>query len=69
MRSKSDIEQELAKVRADVRLGYPPATVFANAPLALIQVELKARISVLQWFLEGINWDEDDGANPTSGCS
>ena len=33
----------IAEVENDERFHYPPAQVFSNAPLALIQVELKAR--------------------------
>jgi len=52
MRTKKEIEAKLADVESDERLGYEPANVFVNAPLALIQMDLEARQSVLKWVLE-----------------
>lgn len=40
---------ELAKIKADERLSYPNASVYSNAPLALMQVDLKARVQTLEW--------------------
>jgi len=36
-------EAGITEVEGDPRFGYPPARVDVNAPLALIQVDLKAR--------------------------
>ena len=58
MRSKADIEKEIANIKADERHNYPPALVQINAPLALIQVALQSRIDALEWVLEGNYWDE-----------
>jgi len=52
MRSKKDIEKKIEELQEDERLGYPNATVFSNAPLALIQLSLKAKLDALNWALE-----------------
>lgn len=76
MKSRDEILAEIARINADDRLAGRPATVFNNAPLALIQVELKARRDALQWALEGapraalprlyplIRFDNGDPENP-----
>ena len=76
MKSRDAIQAEIARINADDRLAGPPATVFNNAPLALIQVELKARRDALQWALEDapraalpklyplIRFDDGDPENP-----
>ena len=46
------LRAEIKKIEADERFKYPPATVFSNAPLALIQVELKSRHRVLTQVLK-----------------
>lgn len=48
---KEEIEKKLAELKADERLYYPTATVFANAPLALIQLSLSSQINTLEWVL------------------
>jgi len=53
MRSKHDIQTLLDKLTSDDRLSDPPANVFINAPLALIQLELEAKITILKWVLSG----------------
>lgn len=50
-----DINAEIARLKADDRLDGPPAQVQINAPLALIQVFLRARIGALEWVLESIS--------------
>lgn len=52
MKRKEEIEERLAELKADERLGYPPANVNVNAPLALIQVALKNEIMALSWVLK-----------------
>lgn len=52
MKTKVEIEKRLAELKADERLSYPPANVFTNAPLALIQVALKNEIMALTWVLK-----------------
>ncbi len=37
--------------REKERLSYPPADIFSNAPLALIQVALKNQRDTLKWIL------------------
>lgn len=45
------IREELNIVVSDERLSYPTATVFENAPLALIQLQLKTKRDTLLWVL------------------
>ena len=52
MKSREEIEKRIAELKADERLGYRPANVFTNAPLALIQVALKNEIMALNWVLK-----------------
>lgn len=52
MRSKESIEKKLAEVKKDDRLSYPKATVFTNAPLALIQLSLETTVDILTWVLQ-----------------
>jgi|SaaInlStandDraft_4_1057021.scaffolds.fasta_scaffold224283_1 hypothetical protein len=52
MKTREEIEKRVAELKADERLGYPPANVFTNAPLALIQVALKNEIMALTWVLK-----------------
>lgn len=49
---KADMEKELKELKSDGRLSYPDASVMINAPLALIQVDLKARIHTLEKHLK-----------------
>ncbi len=49
MKSKPEIEAMIARIKADERYKYPPADPFVNAPLALIQVELKGQVAALRW--------------------
>jgi len=52
MKSLKEVKSKAEELLADERLHYPPANVFVNAPLALIQVELTAKINILNWVLE-----------------
>ena len=56
MKSVNEILSELGKLLKDARLSYPPANTFSNAPLALIQTGLEARLLTLMWIIED---DED----------
>ena len=54
MRSRSEIEAMIARIETDSRYpchGHPPENVLANAPLALIQVEMKGQVAALRWIL------------------
>ena len=53
MKSKKEIETKLKEYQSDERLSYKPADVFSNAPLALIQTDLEARVQILKWILRG----------------
>jgi hypothetical protein len=48
---------ELRKIDADERFHYPCATVAVNAPLALVQLAMEARVSQAQWVLATIGYD------------
>lgn len=54
MKTKEEIEKALKEVESDERLSYPKATVFENAPLALIQLGLETRVATLKWVLGGM---------------
>jgi hypothetical protein len=41
----------LASIVVDERYSYPPANVNINAPLALVQVCMKAEAGALSWVL------------------
>ena len=49
---KEYIQSEIEKIKTDERYSYPPADIFINAPLALIQVDMKARVRVLEKILK-----------------
>jgi len=51
MKSEDEIRQVLDRLKSDERLGYPPADVSINAPLALVQVALENKVAVLEWVL------------------
>jgi hypothetical protein len=60
-----EIRSQIARVVADSRYQDRPATVQVNAPLALIQVEMKAQVAALRWVLERIT----NGATPAAGAA
>lgn len=41
------IQKERETIEGDERYSYPTATVFENAPLALIQLEMETKIALL----------------------
>jgi len=45
---KKFIEDEIKKIDGDERYHYKPATIFANAPLALIQATMETRMQLLE---------------------
>lgn len=51
MRNADSIRLRLAELEADERHHYEPALVQINAPLALIQVSIQAKIDALKWVL------------------
>ena len=53
MRTKKEILTKIAEIESDVRYNYPTANAMINLPLAMIQLDMEARISVLKWILEG----------------
>jgi hypothetical protein len=52
MRLEKEIREKIMELESDERHHYPPAQVMINAPLALIQVEIDAKISALKWTLK-----------------
>lgn len=56
MRKTSEIKAKLAEIESDERyrsyIDHGPAQVQINAPLALVQVSLKAQRATLKWVLE-----------------
>lgn len=57
MKQKAEIVTMLQQLLTDDRLWYPTATVFENAPLALVQVDLRSKADMLCWVL-GITFAE-----------
>jgi len=54
MKTEEEIKIKIKEIESDPRYNYPPALVQINAPLALIQVEMKAEVSALKWVLKVI---------------
>ena len=52
MKLEQRIRQKLHELKSDDRLKGKPASVQINAPLALIQLSLEARIEALEWVLK-----------------
>ena len=48
------IKDEIAEIEADERYHYASASVFINAPLALIQTVMKAKLNGYKGVLEKI---------------
>lgn len=55
---REKVEERLAEIEADDRLGYDDADVQVNAPLALIQTSLKAKRDALRFALD--NWPDEE---------
>lgn len=70
MRSTAEIKTMIARITADPRYGYKPACVETNAPLALIQVEMKAQVNALNWVLgaQGIDTSAASYPSPKTKC-
>lgn len=52
MKTRAQIKEKLKELQSDERVSYKPASVFSNAPLALIQTEFNAKIAALKWVLK-----------------
>jgi hypothetical protein len=52
MKTIQQIKQRIDELKADERLYYPSASVFANAPLALLQNAMAAELNALEWALD-----------------
>lgn len=51
MKTEQELYYEANNIIADERLWYPTATVFENAPLALIQSALQTKMHTIEWVL------------------
>ncbi|QMS78789.1 hypothetical protein [Aeromonas veronii] len=51
MKSEQEIRNKIAELEADERLHYPAASVFSNAPLALIQTDIRGQLKALHFAL------------------
>ena len=47
-----DITSRIKEILKDKRLSYPTANLFANAPLALIQLQMEVELHTLQKVLQ-----------------
>lgn len=52
MKTKEQIQAWIKDLRADTRLKQPAATVFENAPLAMIQLALETKIATLKEVID-----------------
>ena len=52
MRREQDLLAELKRLEDDERLWYETAPIQINAPLALVQIELKTKSDMLRWCLQ-----------------
>ena len=52
MRTEKELKKKLAELKNDERHKYKPALVEINAPLALVQVSIQAKIDTLEWVLK-----------------
>ena len=63
MKTGEEIKARLQKVCSDERLSYPTATIFENAPLAMIQLALETERHILQWVLGETLQDKSLGSS------
>jgi hypothetical protein len=54
MKTETEIRERINWLKSDERVKYPPANLFSNGPLALVQVDIKAQISALEWALDSL---------------
>jgi hypothetical protein len=52
MKTKDEILNRILELKNDELLSYRAATVFANAPLALMQTSLLIELHTLEWVLD-----------------
>jgi len=48
MKTEQEIKDRISEIKKDDRLTYPTATVFGNAPLALVQITLTTELHTLE---------------------
>lgn len=49
-RIEAEIDVQIKIIETDERYNYKPALVQINAPLALIQTDLTAKVNILKWL-------------------
>ena len=49
---KAWVRQQIIAIEADERYHYKPASIQVNAPLALIQLDMNSRMTVLKQVLK-----------------
>lgn len=59
MKTEKEIEERIENLKDRDELDRESATVFENAPLALIQMDLESRITALEWVLEEIRGNDE----------
>ena len=62
-----EVREKIKEIEEDPRYSYPDAEIFINAPLALIQVDMKAKIGILKWVEKKMSeaikdFEEDENA-------
>lgn len=67
VKTEAEIRALLEHIERDDRLGYRPALVQVNAPLALIQTELDARAETLRWVLGHRDHGGGSAGSPEKG--
>lgn len=65
MKTIGELREQIAKIKSDERFRLPPATVQVNAPLALLQVDMAAKVGTLRWVL-GESLQADDRVGPVA---
>lgn len=51
MKTEQEILQRIAEIKSDERMGYKTATVFGNAPLAMVQLSMTTELHTLERVL------------------
>ena len=62
MVNEDEIKAKIEQLESDERLNGPRASIFSNAPLAMIQLGLESQINILNWVLSGGDGDDTQGS-------
>ena len=63
-----DVRAKIKAIQNDSRYKQKPALVQINAPLALIQVDLTSRLSLLQWVEKALQPEDSTHADGEKWC-